>query len=72
MPTMLVWFESHPTRRSAAARETQIKGWSHKKKAGLAEGFIDLGSHAKQVQVSLAKARAKTRSTSPPTAHPAV
>ena len=52
-PTTLVWFETHPIGQSAAAREKQIKSWSHKKKVGLADGSIDLGPNARRMQVSL-------------------
>ena len=36
-PTIFVWYESHPDRKSAAARESQIKNWSHSKKQKIAE-----------------------------------
>lgn len=37
-PVALVWYESHKNRRSAAARENQIKNWNREKKCQLADG----------------------------------
>jgi predicted GIY-YIG superfamily endonuclease len=43
-PKFLVWYEPHPGRESATAREKQLKGWSRTKKHALARGTIQLGS----------------------------
>ena len=37
MPLALVWFEPHPSRNSAAAKEREIKKWGRTKKKSLAE-----------------------------------
>ena len=55
-PTALVWFESHPDRASAAARERQIKNWGHAKKAGLANGEPQYNGLGQRVWVSLVPA----------------
>src|SRR5260370_2104316 len=41
-PRLLVWYESHPTRESAAAREKQLKGWFRAKKQPLPRGVLQL------------------------------
>jgi putative endonuclease len=52
-PMALVWYETHPDRSSAAARERQIKAWGRAKKTDLAEGRVELGIRARCVWVSL-------------------
>jgi putative endonuclease len=52
-PKLLVWFESHPTRESAAAREKQIKRWNRSKKNGLARGTLQLGPSSRNLRLSL-------------------
>ncbi len=39
-PKTLAWYEPHPDKKSACARERQIKGWSHAKKNELACGTL--------------------------------
>jgi predicted GIY-YIG superfamily endonuclease len=43
-PVKLVWKEAHADLSSARRRESQLKGWSHRKKAGLTQGFLRLRS----------------------------
>jgi putative endonuclease len=52
-PVALVWFERHDGRDSAAARERQLKGWNHSKKAMLVRGELVLSETAQTVWVSL-------------------
>ena len=52
-PRGLVWYEAHPNRKSAAARERQIKHWSHAKKQSLAEGRPPYDSLGTRLWVSL-------------------
>jgi putative endonuclease len=52
-PKLLVWFESHPNREAAAARETQLKGWNRTKKHALARAGLQLGPAAHSVWLSL-------------------
>jgi putative endonuclease len=52
-PKLLVWFESHPTRESAAAREKQIKRWNRSKKNALARGTLQLGPSSHNLRLSL-------------------
>jgi putative endonuclease len=39
-PKILAWYESHQDKKSAYARERQIKGWSRAKKNALARGTL--------------------------------
>jgi len=52
-PKLLVWFESHPTREAAAAREKQLKGWNRAKKHALARAELQLGPAARNVWLPL-------------------
>jgi putative endonuclease len=52
-PKLLVWFESHPNREAAAAREKQLKGWNRTKKHTLARGELRPGPAAQNVWLSL-------------------
>ncbi|MBI3668666.1 MAG: GIY-YIG nuclease family protein [Acidobacteria bacterium] len=53
-PIALVWYEAHPQRASAAARERQLKKWSHMKKHALAQGRLSPAKSAASMWVSLA------------------
>jgi predicted GIY-YIG superfamily endonuclease len=52
-PCLLVWYESHPARESAAAREKQLKGWTRTKKNALARGVLNLGPATRNVRLPL-------------------
>jgi predicted GIY-YIG superfamily endonuclease len=52
-PKLLVWFESHPNRESAATREKQLKGWSRTKKNALARGTLQLGLSSQNLRLPL-------------------
>jgi putative endonuclease len=52
-PRLLAWFESHPNRDAAAAREKQLKGWNRTKKHALARAELQLGPAAHNVWLSL-------------------
>ncbi len=52
-PKLLVWFESHPNREAAAAREKQLKGWSRAKKQALARGVLHLGPATRNLWLPL-------------------
>ena len=52
-PHYLVWCESHSNRRLAAARERQVKNWSHAKKKHLTEGRRPYDTMGKPVWVPL-------------------
>src|SRR5258708_16409126 len=39
-PKLLVWYESHPIRETAASREKQLKGWNRTKKHLLARARL--------------------------------
>jgi predicted GIY-YIG superfamily endonuclease len=52
-PIALVWYETHAGRRHAAAREKQIKAWSHSKKKRLADGQPEMRGLGTRVAVSL-------------------
>ena len=43
-PVKVVWIEEHPTLSSARQRESQLKSWSHRKKALLVGGSPRLRS----------------------------
>jgi predicted GIY-YIG superfamily endonuclease len=50
---LLIWFESHPNREAAAAREKQLKGWTRKKKHALARAELHVGPAAQNVWLPL-------------------
>jgi predicted GIY-YIG superfamily endonuclease len=52
-PKLLVWFESHPDRESAAAREKQLKGWTRTKKNALVRAEFQLGPSAYNLRLPL-------------------
>jgi predicted GIY-YIG superfamily endonuclease len=52
-PKLLVWFESHPHRESAAARENQLKGLARKKKHALARAELHVSPAAQNVWLPL-------------------
>jgi putative endonuclease len=52
-PAALLWYESHKNRRSATARENQIKNWNHEKKRQLAEGEPPYAKIGKRTRVPL-------------------
>ena len=52
-PKLLVWFESHPNREAAAAREKQLKGWSRAKKQAQARGHLHLGPATRNLWLPL-------------------
>ena len=52
-PKLLVWFESHPNRKAAAAREKQLKGWSRAKKDALARAKLQFGPASHSAWLSL-------------------
>ncbi|MCI0402167.1 MAG: GIY-YIG nuclease family protein [Acidobacteria bacterium] len=55
-PIALVWHERHGHRASAAARERQLKKWSHAKKRALASGSENGFAFGNRVWVSLGSA----------------
>jgi putative endonuclease len=52
-PVALVWYEIHPNRETAAAREKQLKGWNRTKKHALVRGELRLGPSTRGVRLSL-------------------
>jgi putative endonuclease len=50
-PVALIWFESHPPREAATAREKQLKAWNRAKKHAIATGKLHLGSSVRCVSV---------------------
>jgi predicted GIY-YIG superfamily endonuclease len=40
LPVRLAFFEQHSTRAEAMARDKQLKGWTHAKKAALVSGDL--------------------------------
>ena len=58
-PVALVWYERHDNRGPAAARERQLKNWSHAKKKELASGESDAFSLGHGLWVPLGFARDK-------------
>jgi putative endonuclease len=52
-PIALVWYETRTGPDHAAAREKQIKAWSHDKKKRLAEGKPEFAGFGTRVAVSL-------------------
>jgi predicted GIY-YIG superfamily endonuclease len=52
-PKLLVWYESHPQREAAAARERQLKRWTRAKKHALARRELQLSPAAIRPWVSL-------------------
>jgi predicted GIY-YIG superfamily endonuclease len=52
-PKLLAWFEFHPNREAATAREKQLKRWSRSKKSALARGMLQLRPEARNLWLSL-------------------
>ena len=52
-PKLLVWFESHPNREAANAREKQLKLWTRTKKHALVRGELRLSPSAYNVHLPL-------------------
>jgi predicted GIY-YIG superfamily endonuclease len=52
-PKLLVWYESHPNREAATAREKQLKGWSRTKKNALARGTVQLGPSSHNLRLTV-------------------